>query len=860
MPRRRMGKITMTTVKTTTTAGTPTTTRYQDRSSGSVLRRLDAKADSGKEISGDDMQRAIVDGTKDLDNQAAGKEYADFQAFTNRNWEQMSPNAREKFRVYEKHAEAAKADGKTGIPTPQWNAMVKEMKGAGYKDETSGRAIEGLRDKIDANPDAKISGDEMQRAIVSGTQDKDNRAASSEYQDFKRFTSEHGDRLSPEAKAKYDVYDKYAKAAQAKGLKGIPNDQYAKMVDEMKVAGYQDKGAGKAIEDLKARNPSGEITGPQMEKTIIDGTKDLDNQAAGKEYADLKKFADSNWSRMSPDAREKFRTYEGYAKAAQDKGETGIKTAYYDKMRADLKKAGYQDASAGKAIEGLKDKKGEISGQDMQRAIEGATKDLDNQAAGKEYADLSRFAKDNWGRMSPDAREKFRVYDKYASEAKAAGKTGIDTPTYDKMVAEMKTAGYQDAGAGRAIEPLKDKLAADPKAQVSGADMEKAIIDGTKDLDNQAAGKEYADLQKFATDNWDRMSPEARDKYQTYERYARKAKADGKTGIDKADWAKMVDEMKGTGYEDASSGAAIQKLKDKDGPISGADMERAIVDGTKDFDDKAASSEYRDFKKFADQNWDRMTPDAREKFRIYEAYAEDAQSRGLSGIPNNEYNAMKKEMAGAGYKDASAGQAIERLKDKSGPITASDMRRAIIDGTQDKDGAAASGEYADFKQFAAENWERMTPGARDQFRTYQQYAESAAARGQTGIPNDEWNRMVNEMKTGGYQDASAGREIDKLKEHTGRIDSRRLIRALDRGTADLDGQAGGKEFADFYRFAYQNWDRLTPDAQAAFSAYTHHVMQAWMTGSQQNMNWGSVMNDMNAAAAATMMRASFFRI
>jgi len=820
--------------------------KYADAGAGAALNKLPKKG----EISGKQMEKAIVDGTKDLDSQAAGKEFSDFKKYAKDNWGRMSPDAREKFRVYEKTAKSNKAKGKTGIPQGEYNKMVSDMKCAGYKDKSAGKAIEGLKDKK-----GPITGDDMQKAIVNGTKDLDGQAAGKEYADFKKFYNENQDRMTPEAKAKFGVYEKYAKKAQSKCQTGIKQSDYKKMVGEMKTAGYADKGAGKAIEDLKAKNPKGEISGKQMQDTIVNGTKDLDNQAAGKEYKDLKKFANENWDRMSPDAKQKFRVYEKHAKAAQKNCQTGIKQSDYNKMVKEMDGAGYKDASAGKAVEGLKAKKGEISGADMQKAIVDGTKDLDNQAAGKEYADLKKFANENWNRMSPDAKEKFRVYEKYAKSAQKNCQTGIKQSDYNKMVKEMDCAGYKDAGAGKAIEGLKSKSGC-----ISGQDMEKAIIDGTKDLDNQAAGKEYADLKKFATENWGRMSPEARQKFQTYEKYAKAAQADGRTGIRQSDYNCMVNEMRTGGYKDAGAGKAIDKLKNKPGQISGNDMQNCIIDGTKDLDNQAAGKEYADLKKFATENWDRMSPDAREKFRVYEKTARSAQARGLTGIPQSEYNCMVKDMKRAGYNDASSGSAIEGLKSKQGPITGDDMQRAIFSGTADLDSNAATKEYADFKKFAQENWHRMTPDAREKFRTYDRYAASARARGHTGIPKHEYEHMKHEMRCSGYQDASAGREIERLKAHPGMIDSNMLIGSIARGTADLDGQAAGREYADFYRFALQNWNRMTPDAQAAFGAYTAHAQQAWLSGQSGIHNFGGMVNDMRASADLLFMRTGCFRI
>ena len=221
---------------------------------------------------------------------------------------------------------------------------------------------------------------------------------------------------------------------------------------------------------------------------------------------------------------------------------------------------------------------------------------------------------------------------------------------------------------------------------------------------------------------------------------------------------------------------------------------------------------------------------------------------------------MVAEMKCAGYKDASSAKAIEKLNSKQGPITGSDMQRAIFEGTQDLDNAAASKEWADFKKFAQKNWHRMTPSAKAKFRTYQKYVASAQARGLKGIPQNEYACMKWEMRGAGYCDASAGKAIEQLQSKPGMIDSNAMINAITQGVSDLDGQAAGNEFADFYRFAVQNWNRMTPDAQAAFGAYASHAQNAWLNGQSGIHNFGGVVADMKAAAQLTMIRRAFCRI
>jgi hypothetical protein len=206
---------------------------------------------------------------------------------------------------------------------------------------------------------------------------------------------------------------------------------------------YQDAGAGKAIEALMKENPKGEITGAQMEKLIIDATKDIDNQAAGKEYEDLKKFVKANENRLSPDAKAKWEVYEKYVEEARKKGQTGIDQADYEKMKKEMHQAHYEDKGAGKAIEALKEEnpKGEIDAGQMYKLVVDATEDPDNQAAGKEYDDLKKYVEQNWNRLSKDAKATWEIYENYAREARAKGETGIKGEDYQKMLREMKAVG-----------------------------------------------------------------------------------------------------------------------------------------------------------------------------------------------------------------------------------------------------------------------------------------------------------------------------------------------------------------------------------------------------------------------------------
>lgn len=820
---------------------------YQDSGAGKAIEGL--KSQPG-EIGGGAMEKAIVDATRDMDSQAAGKEYADLKKFADQNWDRMSPDAKEKFRTYEKFALDAQSHGMTGIPTAQYDKMLKEMHAAGYQDEGAGRAIETLKGKEGA-----ISGDDIEKAIIEGTRDMDSQAAGKEFADMKKFATENWDRLTPEAREKFGIYEKYAQEAQNKGMTGIATNQYDKMVQELKTSEYEDKGAGGIIEGLKGK--PGQITGDDMEKLLIDGTKDLDGQAAGAEYRDIKEFASENWGRMTPEAKEKFQIYESYAKEAQSHGMTGMPTSDWVNMVGDIKLTGYQDESAGKAIEGLKSQPGEIGGEAMEKAIIDGTKDLDGQAAGKEYADMKKFADENWDRMSPDAREKFRVYEDAVMESKAHGMNYIPQDEYGKMVDRMGKAGYQDDGAGKAVEELRGQ-----PAPISGEAMEKAITDGTKDLDNQAAGMEFNDLQKYVSANWDKLSPEAKAKYEVYEKCAMEARAKGHTGIDQGSYDKMIGEMKTAGgYQDASAGAMIDYLKGRPGEVSGEDMRNAIVKGTQDLDSQAAGKEFGDFKKFAEENWDKLSPDAKEVFRTYEKYAGEAQSKGLTGIPQGDYDKMVDEMKTAGYEDAGAAEAIETLKGKTGEISGADMQNAIVDATRDPDAQAAGKEYRDLKEYAEENWDKLSPDAKEKFRTYERAALESIAQGKTGIDPARYDRMLVEMSAAGYEDKGAGQAIESLKQHTAYPSGFDMQKMIIDGTKDSDGQAAGAEFRDISEYAASNWGKLSPDAKEMYKTYEKYVSNASAQGRDYltEGEFKKMQGEMTGHNAADQLSAKMFR-
>ena len=116
------------------------------------------------------------------------------------------------------------------------------------------------------------------------------------------------------------------------------------------------------------------------------------------------------------------------------------------------------------------------------------------------------------------------------------------------MVGEMGKAGYADQTSGAAVEQLRTET-----KPISGETMHKAIVDGAGDLDNHAAAGEYKDLKKFAKNNWDKLSPGAQQKFEIYEKTAKRAQKKGETGIDQGSWDKMVARMDGVGTKPVDS-------------------------------------------------------------------------------------------------------------------------------------------------------------------------------------------------------------------------------------------------------------------------------------------------------------------
>jgi hypothetical protein len=511
-------------------------------------------------ISGEQMNQAIKTATADLDSQAAGLEFSQVRDYVAQNKERMSPEALKQFELYEKTALASLKEGKTGIDLDKYNKMTSDMDAAlppkldnvefcgtgtpdgvelghggpdvfggpqgNYADQGAGNAIDNLKRGADFREFVQnvtgrgrgdeINGGELKEAIRRGTEDFDNAAAGTEYNDFKNFATENRDKLDPSARRVMDVYDKYARQAQAEGRTGLTPEEHSKMMTEMDEAARPRLSDlfDKIGEKLKAAVDKAGQGGGKAEGAVDDG--------AGKALGELE---------GKLNFREAIGKFFGEGKGAK------------------------------------------VGGEEFVDTILKGTKDLDGQAAGLEYNDFKNWSNKHADQLSPGAKRAMEVYDKYAREAQANGQTGISQENYGKMETEMREAAkprfmdhFQDLidqiklpkntnsvdeGAGKAIDDLNQNLAvrnafdrSGKPVQVDGDQLTNAIEKGTKDLDSQAAGTEYNDFKNWANANRESLSPSAQRVMDVYDKFAREAQANGQTGITQENYDKMLSEMR----------------------------------------------------------------------------------------------------------------------------------------------------------------------------------------------------------------------------------------------------------------------------------------------------------------------------
>ncbi|MCE9668280.1 hypothetical protein LY474_10680 [Myxococcus stipitatus] len=377
--------------------------------------------------------------------------------------------------------------------------------------------------------------------------------------------------------------------------------------------------------------------------------------------------------------------------------------------------------------------KGPITAEQLTQAIERGTADLDNQAAGGEYRAFEEWARQNGDRLTPEAKQVMDLYSKAAAKAQAKGQTGIPTGEWNQMLEDMRSVG--DKGMERELANLDKKA-----APISGEDLARAIERGVRDADGQTHAEAKA-LADWARKNEGKLSPEAKQVLSTFERHAKKVTESGSKDFSKAELRDLHDAFKNIG--DVSAQKALSKLDKEHGPISGEDMLEAIKEGVSDMDGHSSTSELRDFKKWAEKNKDRLTPEARQVLATYEKHAKKA---GSGGLTQANFDSMVKEASQfKTFRDDSMRAALEKLDDKNGTISGRDLIKAISDGAGDLDGQAAGLEFADLQKWARDNYDRLSPEAKRVLGIYERTATNALAKGETGIANNDFKKMLTTM-------------------------------------------------------------------------------------------------------------------
>ncbi|WP_342377516.1 hypothetical protein NVS55_39450 [Myxococcus stipitatus] len=426
---------------------------------------------------------------------------------------------------------------------------------------------------------------------------------------------------------------------------------------------------------------------------------------------------------------------EGRAGQAQDGFDAGKKGAG-EASRAIAGEWAPLDVGALRETNKLDKSKGPVTADELTRAIERGTADLDGNAAGGEYRAFSEWATKNQDRLTPEAKKVMDLYSQAA--AKGDGK-GISLSDWKQMVKDMKAVkdpASVDKGAAKALEGL-DKL---PKP-ISGEQMAKAIQSGVRDADNNT-GKELKQFQDWAKKNDSKLSPEAKKVMSLFEQHAKKAMATGDKDLSASEMSKMQADFKKVG--DLSANKALAKLDKEQGPISGEDLLGAIKEGVGDKDNNTTGTELKAFQDWAKKNKDRMTPEAE---KVLQTYEKAAKAAGSKGMDQKAFDAMVKDASQhKTFRDDSVRTALETLDGKSGKVSAKDLTNAIKKGTADLDGQAAGVEFADIQKWARQNYDRLTPEAKKVLDVYEKYATEAMSKGSTGIPTSELQKMVKEME------------------------------------------------------------------------------------------------------------------
>ena len=154
------------------------------------------------------------------------------------------------------------------------------------------------------------------------------------------------------------------------------------------------------------------------------------------------------------------------------------------------------------------------------------------------------------------------------------------------------------------------------------------------------------------------------------------------------------------------------------------------------------------------------------------------------------------------------------------PISGQDFANAIRFGTGDRDAQGAASEFDTFKAFAEQNWDALSPQARQVFRAYEHEAMASRAAGRTGLSGPEayekFDAVANHTRAS-FKDLSM---VDAFGTAEGKVEATSMwMERFKNGVGDADGQLFGREFDDLAAFMDRNWDKMPAPTKAAFKVY-----------------------------------------
>lgn len=212
-------------------------------------------------------------------------------------------------------------------------------------------------------------------------------------------------------------------------------------------------------------------------------------------------------------------------------------------------------------------------------------------------------------------------------------------------------------------------------------------------------------------------------------------------------------------YPDASVRAAANKITSQN-PFNHSQIDAHeamdLIKAAGDLDGQAAGRELKAIENFLKLNEGRLTDTAKQVLNQYIGAAKTFENKGMSGIPAGEFNNLMKDLAAVAktedatpdIKDASVGITAAKLlatNEGDDSISGAEAMK-LVNATGDLDGQAAGQELKDIKNFMSRYGDMLSPQATQVLEKYVATAQKFADKGQSGIPQKDWNAMMSDIK------------------------------------------------------------------------------------------------------------------